>query len=433
MMSPVGPATTTRPVFRGWFVVATSFAVLAVAYGMQFSFGVFVDPITDDTGWSTTVLSLAYALYVALYSLMSSVSGWATDRFGPRVVLVAGGAVLGAGWALLGVARSPWQVYLALGVVAAVGMSASWVPTNATVVKWFVRRRGLAVGIASTGGSVGNFVVPPIVAACIVAFGWRPTLVAMGVLGGVALVVLARWMVRSPESVGLHPDGDPAPLATATATAAAASGFTVGQARRTGTFWVIFAVFALTWLVVFVPFLHVVPFAEDLGVGSLMAAWVVSVIGIGGAAGRLLVGPGSDRLGRRTALAAMLAAQVVGFLGLAAAEGLPLLLPSAFVFGFAYGGGVTTMPGLVGDYFGRAHAGSIVGAIFALSGSLAAIGPFVAGLLYDATGSYRSSFVLSAACNLAALGLVALLRPPVQRSLEASTPSASSAPIVASS
>jgi MFS family permease len=429
MMSPVALPTRTRPVFRGWIVVATCFAVLAVAYGMQFSFGVFVDPITDDTGWSTTSLSLAYAIYVALYSLLSSVSGWATDRFGPRLVLVVGGTVLGAGWALLGVAQAPWQVYLALGVVAAVGMSASWVPTNATVVKWFVRRRGLAVGIASTGGSVGNFVVPPVVAACIVAFGWRPTLVAMGIVGGLALVVLARWMVRSPESVGLHPDGD----ATPAATASDGGGFTAAQARRTRTFWVMFAVFALTWLVVFVPFLHVVPFAEDLGVGSLMAAWVVSVIGIGGAAGRLLVGPGSDRVGRRTALAAMLAVQAVGFLGMAAAEGLPLLLPSAFLFGFAYGGGVTTMPGLVGDYFGRAHAGTIVGAIFALSGSLAAIGPFVAGLLYDATGSYRSSFVLSALCNLAALGLVAFLRPPVQRSLLASTPSASSASIVASS
>jgi len=431
-----------RTIFTGWIVVAAAFSVLAVAYGVQFSFGLFIDPITEETGWSTAMLSLAFALYVGLYSLLSSVSGWATDRFGPRVVIFVGGLLLGAGWALVGLARRPWQLFVALSLIAAAGMSASWVPCSATVVKWFVRRRGLAVGVASTGGSVGNLIAPPLVAAAIGLFGWRPTLVVTGVLAGVLVAGLARYMIRSPEAVGLYPDGDvPVPdvhaSAAVTESVVASAGvesvvasagvesvvasagvesagpaFTVSEARRTATFWVMFAIFGLTWLVVFVPFVHLVPYAEDNGIGSVAAAGVISVIGLGGAAGRLIVGPGSDRLGRRVSLGAMLGAQAAAFVAFAYGAALWALVPAAFVFGFAYGGGVTTMPGLAGDFFGRTSSGAIVGLIFALSGSLAAVGPFVAGAMFDATGSYRTAFLLSALCNVGALALVGVLRPP---------------------
>ena len=154
-IGPVG-ATAARPVtsaapttrFYGWRVVAAAFTVLFVAYGLQFSFGVFVNEITDDTGWSRADILLPYAVYVALYSWLSSVSGWATDRYGPRRVVAIGAVILGIGWAGFGLAHALWQVYLTLGVVAAVGMSATWVPCNATVVRWFVRRRGTAVGVA---------------------------------------------------------------------------------------------------------------------------------------------------------------------------------------------------------------------------------------------------------------------------------------------
>ena len=409
---PAPSAAATHRIFPGWIVVGVTSAVLAVAYGMQFSFGVFLDPIAEDTGWSTTSLSLGYAVYVGLYSLLSSVSGTATDRYGPKPVLVVGGIVLGTGWALLGVSRAEWQAFLALGIVAAIGMSASWVPCSATVVRWFVRRHGLAVGVTSTGGSVGNLVAPPLIAAAIAAWGWRTTMVTMGVAGGLAVAALATKLIRSPESVGLGPDGDVVAPPTDADAGSGDYSFTVAEARRTSTFWVIFAIFASTWLVVFVPFVHVARFAESLGASEVAAAWVISSIGLGGIAGRLTVGPGSDRIGRRTALAAMLALQAAAFVGMAAAHSVSLVFVTSFVFGFAYGGGVTTMPGIVGDYFGRANVGSIVGWVFTLAGSLAAVGPFAAGAIYDATGSYRTAFGLSAAANLAALALVALLQPP---------------------
>jgi MFS family permease len=409
-------ATAAAPaagkLFYGWKVVAAAFTVLFVGYGLQFSFGVFVTEITKDTGWSRSQLVLPYAVYVALYSALSSVSGWATDRWGPARVVALGSVILGLGWAGFGMSHSLWQVYLSLGLVAAIGMSATWVPCNATVVRWFVRRRGLAVGAASSGGSMGNLVAPPVAAALVGLFGWRSTLPLMGLVGTAILLFCSRFLVRDPERLGLHPDGSPSPpVATATSVADEDS-FTPAQARRTGTFWCLFSLFALTWLAVFVPFAHLVAFAKDLGYHSLAASLLLSAIGFGGVIGRLGAGPVSDRIGRRNTLALMLALQIVAFIGFASSHNLLLLYPSAVLFGFSYGGSVTLFPALVGDQFGRVSAGTIVGMIFAGAGSLAAVGPFVAAALYDATNSYRVAFLLCGAANVGALVLVTLLRPP---------------------
>jgi MFS family permease len=423
LLDPTAPpsGTPSGARFYGWRVVAAAFTVLFVAYGLQFSFGVFVHEITDDTGWSRSQILLPYAIYVALYSWLSSVSGWATDRFGPRRVVAIGAVILGLGWAGFGASHSLWQVYVTLGIVAAVGMSATWVPCNATVVRWFVRRRGLAVGVASSGGAMGNLIVPPVAAGLVAVVGWRATLPLLAVVGAATMLACSFFIVRDPEQMGLHPDGDShPPVATATSLADEDS-YTAAEARRTGAFWCVFALFALSWIAVFVPFAHIVAFAEDLGHGPLTASLLLSAIGLGGVTGRLAAGPLSDRLGRRPTLTALLGLQVVAFTGFAAAHGLWMLYPSAAVFGAAYGGSTTILPALIGDQFGRRCAGAIVGQIFAGAGALAAIGPYVAATLHDATNSYRVAFLLSAACNVVALILATVLRPP-RRHLVATTP-----------
>ncbi len=408
--------------FKGWGVVSAAFGVLAVGYGTQFTYGLFVKVISEDTGWSRTDLSTPYAIYIGLYSFLSGVSGWATDRWGPRRAIAVGAVFLGSGWALLGQARELWQVYLLLGVVAGIGMSVSWVPCNATVVRWFVRRRGTAVGITSSGGSFGNLVVPPVAALFMGRFGWRPTLTAMGVGGGLLLLLFSRFMIRSPEEVGQFPDGAAGPPPSEVG-GVAGPAMTLSEARRTRAFWLMFAIYGMTWLVVFVPFVHGAAFAEDLGASTFAASWVLSAIGIGGMSGRLTVGPLSDSVGRKVMLAFTLAVQVVCFAGFALAQGLVTLLITAFFFGFSYGGSVTTFPALVGDEFGRRHAGMIVGAIFATAGTVAALGPFLAAYIYDQLDSYRTSFALGAVANVISLSMVPLLgRRPVVASTPAPNP-----------
>lgn len=401
---------TTRneaPPFHGWHVVASAFMVLFVVYGLQFSFGTFVDDVVDDTGWRRRDLQLVFAVYVAGYAVLSMVSGTLTDRIGPRRVIGAGAVILASGYAIWAAAGSIWVAALGLGVIAPIGMSAAWVPCNATVVRWFDRQRGLAVALTTAGGSVANIAVPPLAAIAIEAWGWRTALATMAGIGGVAMVAAASRMHRAPEDIGEWPDGDqPTPGATDDPQRAIASGMTVHAASRTRAFWSILAMYSLTFLVVFVPFVHIDSYAGSLGVDDLLAATTISAIGVGALAGRLIAGPVSDRIGRRRVVAAAVSAEIIAFSGMAIADGLTVLYPSAALFGMAYGATVTMLPALAGDYFGRAHVGAIVGRIFGIAGATAAVGPYVAQLLVDATDSFRLAFVGSGLANAVALALV---------------------------
>lgn len=403
--------------FHGWRVVSAAFGVLFVVYAIQFSFGTFVDDVVDDTGWSETRLQLIFAIYIFGYSALSAVTGIFTDRYGPRRVVAIGAVLLTAGYLIWASAPNLWVAFLGLGLVAPLGMSATWVPCSATVVRWFVERRGLALAVATAGGSLANIIAPPVAASLVEAYGWRAALTSFALVGGAVMLASSYWFKRDPESHGQFPDGKDHPPAAVEGQ----TGLDLSEAIRTSTYWLIFAMYALSFLVVFVPFVHANQFAIDLGVSPVTAATVISSIGIGGLIGRLLVGPLSDRFGRKQLAVCAFAFETLAFVGIATSQGLAMLYPSAILFGLAYGGGVTLLPALVGDYFGREHAGAIVGRIFATAGALAAVGPYVAQLLVDASGSYRIAFLLCAGANAAAAMMASAVRPRT-KSVMASAP-----------
>ena len=193
--------------FYGWVVVTCAFTVLFITYGIQFSFGVFMHFISADTGWNRGSLSLPYSLYVFVYSALGLVTGRLTDRLGPRIVLTMGGCLLGSGIMLMSQVHALWHLYLVLGLIAASGMSAAYVPCNATVVRWFTLKRGLALSITSSGASFGMFVFPPLTTVLITVCGWRRAYVILGLLAVVAVISCAKFIVRDPEEMGLRPDG----------------------------------------------------------------------------------------------------------------------------------------------------------------------------------------------------------------------------------
>jgi len=401
--------------FYGWIIVGCAFTILCIAYGIQFTFGVFMPAISADTGWSRASLSVPYSLYVFVYSALGVVTGRLTDRWGPRVVLTVGGCLLGSGIVLMSQVDALWQIYVFLGLIAASGMSAAYVPCNATVVRWFTQRRGLALSVTSSGASFGNFLFPPLVATLISAYGWRRTYLLLGLLGAGVVSLCASFVVRDPEKMNLYPDGRRPVESSHTRTqerVPITEEWTLASAKRTSAFWLLNAIFTLTWLVVFMPMVHIVPFAVDLGISSVRAAMTISVIGIAGFAGRLLLGPISDRLGRLPALGLCLLLQALSFIGFVFTTGLASLYPAAAVFGFSYGGATALFPAIIGDFYGRAAVGSIVGFIFALAGSPAAFGPLIAGYIYHATGHYSVALVLSAGLNVAAVWVLLLLRKP---------------------
>lgn len=402
----------TRPPFYGWVVVGGAFLVLFMAYGTQYSFGVFFAALLDEFGWSRASLSGAFSLYAFAYGVFALVAGRLTDRWGPRTVIALGGGFLGLG--LMGMSRTSalWHPYVLYGLVAALGMSTTYVPCNATVAKWFTRRRGLAVGIATAGGSLGTFALPPVAHLLVSRAGWRWAYAAFGAGILLTLNLIAPLMRRDPESVGLLPDGDGAADQAARAASRSEAEWTIGSAVRTRSFWILFAIFTATWIPVFVPLVHLVPLARGLGIPALWAATLVSALGIAAIAGRLLMGGASDRTGRRPALAVALALQTASFVALWAAAGLGALYAAALVFGFSYGAISTLFPAVVADYFGREQAGSIAGLLFSMAGSMAAWGPLAAGWIYDRSGSYGLAWWLSAGFNALALVLLAFARPP---------------------
>jgi MFS transporter, OFA family, oxalate/formate antiporter len=414
--SALAEAIASRQVvFYGWIVVGCAFTILCIAYGIQFSFGVFMPFISADTGWDRGSLSLPYSLYVFVYSALGIVSGRLTDRLGARIVLTAGGCLLGVGVMLVSRVHALWQFYIALGFIAASGMSAAYVPSNATVVRWFMHKRGLALSITSSGASFGMFIFPPLATMLITAYGWRGAYLILGIIGVLGIVSCATFIVRDPEKIGQYSDGrasQDSPPSDADRNLSLIENWTLSEAKQTRAFWLLNIIFALTWLVVFMPMVHIVPYAIDLGISHFLAAMTISVIGVAGFVGRLVIGPISDRLGRLPALGVCLFLQALSFLGFTISTGLTLLYPAAAIFGFSYGGVTALFPALVGDFFGRIAIGAIVGFIFALAGSPAAFGPLIAGYMYDATKSYHAAFVLSAILNLVALGLVAMLRKP---------------------
>ena len=403
----------TARVYHGWIIVGGAFVVLLLAYGTQYAFGVFFTALLEEFHWSRASLSGAFSLYAFVYSAFGLVAGRLTDRWGPRVVIAAGGVLLGAGLAGMSAVTALWQPYVLYGAVAALGMSTAYVPCNATVVRWFVRRRGLAVGVASAGGSVGTFVLPPVAHWLVSALGWRQAYLVFGAAVFLALTGVACVMRRDPESVGLHPDGIVAPAA-----AGSLRGWTAREAVRLREFWTLFSVFGLTWTGIFIPLVHLVPLARDLGIESLRAATLVSALGIAAVGGRLSMGWLSDRIGRRAILAVALVAQAGSFVALGRAATLPALAAATLLFGFSYGAVSVIFPPMVADFFGRAHAGALVGLIFGLAGPAAALGPVAAGWIYDRLGSYAAACWISAALNLAALALLTFARAPRARTAD---------------
>ena len=403
-------AMSAIPVFWGWRVVLAAFTVLTVIYGLQFSFGVLLPAIARDLDWRLSTLAAPFSLYIFIYTALSFFTGRLTDRIGPLWVIRVGAVCLAAGYGSMALTETVWEPYLYLCVFAALGAGAAFVPCNATVIKWFVDRRGLALGVAGSGISVAALVGPPLTALLLTRFDWRDTLVLLAIGAVVLLLAAAQFMVRDPESVGQRPyrvadAGTPLTL----------TGLTLSQAWRTRTFWLLMMVLFFTWLVIFIPFVHLPGLGAERGLDVSSSAMLIALAGVGGIAGRLFGGPGSDRLGRKAGLAVAIGAQASGLYCLSISFEFAWLGVWAFVFGLGYSGVSVMFPALLGDLFGRAHSGAIVGFVFASVGSAAAAGPYAASLVFDATGSLQGAFHGAALVNLVALMLLVFLRVPKVR------------------
>ncbi|GMQ77079.1 MAG: OFA family MFS transporter [Gammaproteobacteria bacterium] len=396
--------------FHGYRIVAACFVIQGVIIGAMFAYGVFFRELENEFGWSRATISGASSLAFVTMGVLAVVAGKLNDRIGPRALITVSAVLFGVGYAMLSSVQAPWQLFLFYGVLAGVGFSAHDVVTLSTVTRWFVRRRGAMTGITKAGTGVGQLLVPVIAATLIAAYGWRSAVFIIGTASLVILLVVAQFLRRDPRSVGQYPDGVETQIGRPPVGSREA-GMTLAEAAVTRQFWILCAIQMAVFFSLLTVMIHIVPHATDLGVAPRVAAMILSTIGAVSIAGRLTIGTLFDRLGGRRSLTICFAVLLTSFVVLQLAETTWMLFLFAIIYGFAHGGFFTVMSPTLAEFFGIGSHGVIFGMVL-FSGTIGgAIGPLLAGILFDKTGSYVVVFLILTGFGLLGLLLTSALRP----------------------
>ena len=398
------PATSPPRIFRGWLVVAAAFAVTFVGFGSAYTFSAFVESLQRDFGASRGSVSLVFSLAGFLYFGLGIVSGPLADRVGSRRLAVGGMILTGLGLAAASAAHSLLEVYAAYGLGVGLGVGCAYVPAIGAVQRWFVRRRGFASGLAVSGIGVGTLAMPPLASLLIEMLGWRGAYLALGALAAILGGGMALLIENDPRDRGLSPDGDP-PQSDAQPTKP--EGAAVSDAVRSARFVSLYAACLICSFGVFVPFVHLVPYARDHGVEASTAVLLLGVIGVGSTAGRFFLGGLADRLGRELSLQLMFIGMALALAIWAISTTIWSLAAFAFVYGVFYGGWVAVLPAVIMDYFGGRNVSGLIGILYTSVAFGTLIGPSAAGFAFDLNHSYRLPILASAGANVAAAIIVA--------------------------
>lgn len=378
---------------RRWIVVGAAFASMFTVFGVVYSFGVFFEPMAREFRVGQGATSIVFAVTAFSFFTLGAVTGPIADRAGPRRVVLTGAVAMSAGLALTALTPSIWVGYATYGLGVGVGTACGYVPMVAAVSARFDRRRAMAIGVAVSGIGVGTLAVPPVAALLVGPLGWRRTYLVFGVASLLVLAACAGLAGRPPA----HPHRP-------------AAG---GRALRSREFGLLYASGLCSSFALFLALVHLVPYAIKLGVASVPAAGLVSVVGVGSAAGRLVLGGVAERLGAVRTFQLSIGLLLLSYVAWFLAPGYAALAAFALALGVGYGGWVALSPSVLAELFGPAGLGGSLGLLYTSAGIGALLGPPFAGFLVDATGTYRPAIV--AAIALAGAAVVASAPLPVRR------------------
>jgi MFS family permease len=388
-----------------WVIVGLGALMSCVAIGAMFSLAIFLEPISADTHWSRAGISSAMTLNFLVMGVGGFLWGAATDRFGARIVVLAGALLLGLALVLASRTDSLLAFQLTYGVLVGLAASAFFAPMIATTTAWFETNRSLAVSLVSAGMGVAPMTISPFARWLISAYDWRTAMFDIGLLAWV-LLLPAALLVRSA----------PVPAAGGPAAGAGArdAGVTVGQAFRSTQLLVLGLTFFACCAAHSGPIFHMVSYAMVCGVAPMAAVSIYSVEGLAGLGGRLLFGVLADRLGVKPVLVAGLLVQAAVIAAYLFVSRLGEFYTLAVIFGGTYGGVMPLYAVLAREYFGQRILGTVFGAATMLSSIGMAFGPLAGGWIFDTFANYTWLFIGSAMVGLGAVA-VALAFPPLPR------------------
>jgi MFS family permease len=399
---------TRRPIFYGWWVVAAFSVTTFISTGIRHAVGPFLKPIVEDLGLDRASFSAVIAVSLFLWGVFMPLAGMALDRFRVRLVASVGTVVLVASLALTALVRNFWEFALVYGVLVPIGLAGTGpVIASGVVARWFSRRRGTALSVLASASMTGMSLLVPAVTWLILTYGWRHTY--MFIAGGILVVVLplCLWVVRdSPESIGLTADGAPPEPAGRARAEARVGG---GEAVQTLAFWQLAGSFFTCGFSMSLLSAHGIPMLTDHGYTPMFASWALGVLGGSSIGFTVMLGALSDRFGRRPVLAAIYAGRILIFAGFFLIRDNPLaILAVAVLGGITMAGTGSMTSALTADIYGRFSVSSVFGWIFLAHQTGSALGSWLAGALFEATGGYGAAYAL--ACGFLACAAVVALR-----------------------
>ena len=394
------------PFFYGWVIVAVAFVTTGLGVNARTAFSLLFPPILAEFGWERGVTAGAFSFGFLVSAILSPSLGRLMDRRGPRFVMEMGVGLVAAGLLLAPLVRQPWHLYATLGVLVGGGsVCLSYTGQSLYLPNWFVRRRGLAMSLAFAGVGVGSIILLPSIQVIIGRAGWRTACVVMGLLVLAVLAPLNLLLKRRPEDLGLAPDGDPGsaggaagPAANVVDAAWVAVDWTLARAMRTTRFWWIAVGFLCGLFAWYAVQVHQTKYLVEVGFSPTHAAWALGFVSLAGIPGQIVLGHVSDRIGREWVWTAGNLGFVLCYLALLLLRDYPTpaLLYFMVLTQGALGYGLTSVIGAIpAEIFQGRHYGVIFGMLMLAAIGGGAAGPWVAGALYDATGSYAPAFWLA--------------------------------------
>lgn len=378
---------------------------LALAYGIWYSYSVILVALLGEFGWSRSLLAGAFSVFTLVQGGVNPAIGTLCTRFGPLRVMAAGGVAMGLTLFADSFIATPLQLYVGFGVFTAMAVAAAgWVPALVYVQREFQDRLGLSIGIVSSGVGVGMLLVVPLAQLLIDAFGWRTAFRVLGLLSVLWIVPASLWLMRARQRRPEHkPGSEPDKAAPRRPGARSHShAMTLKEAMRRQPFWLLMAAFFFGNLCSQTLHVHQVAYLVDHGLAAMAAASVVGVVGLASIVGKTGGGWLSDRIEREivyVAGIAIMAASALVLLALGAAPTRWGAYGYAVLLGVGYSVTASLTPAMVADRYSGPHFGAIVGAGLMGAAVGSALGPWLAGRLYDASASYTLAFLIAAACG----------------------------------
>ena len=393
--------------FYGWIIVLASFLAMLVV-GIVMVFGVFIEPLTQEFGWSRANISLAFSLSFLLSTFLAFPSGRMSDKYGIRKMIMIGAALTGSGFLLCSQVSSLAQLYFSFSLIG-IGASTLYVPPVSTIARWFVKRKGLATGMAVSALSIGIAFFSPLTELFIGKFGWRSTFLIFGIFVISILSISSLLMKREPSEVGSAPYRG-VRKTTNFQIESRAEGYNIKEAMRRRSFWYIYLILIFAHIALFAVVVHVVPHAIKLGIKKFPASTALALLGVCSVLARIIGGEISDRIGVVNLLTIFLGVQTISTFALLGSTGVWSIYLASAALGTGWGGWAAIYPLRVSGFFGTKHLGPILGIFETGVGTGGMIGPYLAGYIFDVTGGYRMAFLFGGFMVVLAMVLSVLLR-----------------------